>query len=889
MTALLWLLILSICATSRSALGTDFLLGFRVGAGLSAVAPLKSSTRSSPALAFISQGEAYARAGRLSDAAAAYERALSGTWALGDDGGAAVGLALGAVYASASDVPRAEASLRAAAGTARDRSLIAAAHGALGSLFARSGRFGDAEKELRVALTLRPGWFAAMHDLGSVLVVRGDIEGGVSTWQDALVTARADKVDFEARAGRERRDRERKASQQLQRTELEYLLVKHVTDVFREPQADSGKSARLGSEGNDGADSTAAEIESQLNSGGAASVEARAASLWALIEELSRIDLASFHAALGTSLFDAGAFDEARAHLGRAADLAPGSIAGPLSLTAALALPLIYADANAVTRTRAELVRNVREALEDRNRAKSPERIKELFPLMFQLPYSGLPSHRIAADIARWLSTADEPPLAIADASLAKSYGVTGGQGFWRAPPRGAIPKTTVRVTLVSFQMFDCATGAALLRITRALKAYKVNHAGSLRGVAAFHVTVARLSRIGDSTTRMLAEAADSVLELYSANGVSTRRSGNADLVGMRALLVKQRPDVLVFADPGIHTVAMALLFARLAPVQVALWGADTGALAPLGLPETIDFTLGPDAATPSDVWTGMSEQVARVGLLDTLGGISALRPLNASALAEAAASHGILASSHLYLVLASPLGVLHPDFDVIICGVLRADAAADVVLLVEAGQDLSFAILRSRLANSCSAAVARRVRISTEPMSTFGASPSAARAALSTLADVVLDTFPVGGGRAAADALAMGTLVVTLPAAQPTRAVAGAIVTALRDDELSDALIARDATHYVALATAIAKDTQKAAKLRRNLAARVSEAAGRDGLAGNATTAEWVTFLGRAGRPWAAAREAASKAERRKKSKEKKAAAEAAAAASAPVAADDF
>jgi hypothetical protein len=134
-----------------------------------------------------------------------------------------------------------------------------------------------------------------------------------------------------------------------------------------------------------------------------------------------------------------------------------------------------------------------------------------------------------------------------------------------------------------------------------------------------------------------------------------------------------------------------------------------------------------------------------------------------------------------------------------------------------------------------------------------------------------------------------MGTLVVTLPAAQPTRAVAGAIVTALRDDELSDALIARDATHYVALATAIAKDTQKAAKLRRNLAARVSEAAGRDGLAGNATTAEWVTFLGRAGRPWAAAREAASKAERRKKSKEKKAAAEAAAAASAPVAADDF
>jgi len=284
-----------------------------------------------------------------------------------------------------------------------------------------------------------------------------------------------------------------------------------------------------------------------------------------------------------------------------------------------------------------------------------------------------------------------------------------------------------------------------------------------------------------------------------------------------------------------------------------------------------------------------MSEQVARVGLLDTLGGISALRPLNASALAAAAASHGILASSHLYLVLASPLGVLHPDFDAIICGVLRADAAADVVLLVEAGQDLSFAILRSRLANSCSAAVARRVRISTEPMSTFGALPSAARAALSTLADVVLDTFPVGGGRAAADALAMGTLVVTLPAAQPTRAAAGAILTALRDDELSDALIARDATHYVALATAIAKDAQKAAKLRRNLAARVFEAAGRDGLAGNTTTAEWVTFLGRAGRPWAAAREAASKAERRKKSKEKKAAAEAAAAASAPVAGDDF
>ena len=849
--------------------GEDFLLGFRVGAGLSAAAPLTllTNARSSPALAFVSQAEAYARAGRLTDAAAAYERALSGAWALGDDGGAAIGLALGAVYASSADVPRAEHALRAAAGAARDRGLVAAAHGALGSLFARCGRFSDAERELRVALTLKPGWFIATHDLGSVLVIRGDVEGGVALWEDALEAARAGGVAFEARAEAERRERVRVASRELRPNELERALVEHVLAVFQEPRAEKRGETTPSTR------SPQEQEQQPHQTGGAASVETRAASLWALLEELTSIDLGSFHAALGFALLNAGALSEARAHLHRGAALGPERTAGPLVLSAALALPLVYENTNAIWAARAGIVRNVRDALEDRMRAAAPALLPDLYSLMFQLPYAGLPAHRVAADIAEWLGTADEPALSVFDAALDTVYGGSGGGGgqHWKIVKNSTGPPPTVRIMFVTFQAFDCAAGVALLNITRALRAA----AASVTLPYRFHITLARLTRVGDAVTRSLRESAHVTLDLYSAGNSFVTMKG-LDLISVRAMIAKSRPDVLVYTDPGMNAPVYALLFARLAPVQIALWGADTGALAPIGLPVTIDYSVGPDLATPQDAATLIGEQLARVGTFDSLGGVGTLVKPVVGAAAAAAAQYGVLAAAHLYLVIALPLSVLHPSFDATLCGILRADSAADVMLLVEEGQDLSLAVLRARLAapTACGPHHARRIRIISEPGLIIGAPPSPARTALLALADVVLDTFPVGGGRAINDALAAGSPVVTLPSLQSTRASAGAILGAVGGIPY-DLLVARDVPHYIELATHIASGqgvVEKGMKFfREELQEKVKNIVSRETQHGESVMNEWVVFLGRVGRPWASAREAIVKEKARTKTKRRR------------------
>ena len=889
---------------------SDYLLGFRSGRGsvasLSASPPVHFSVqRDSPAFAFVSQAEAFARAGRLADAAAAYERALSGTYALGDDATASVSLALGTVYAAAADVPRAEAALRSAASSG-GRKLAAAAHGALGSLFSREGRFADATRELTIALALRPSWFAALHDLGGILIVRGEVEAGFARWREALDALRSDGVDVDQLAAVEGSARVERSKRRLELGDVEALIMKHVVSAFREARSDS-KEGTL----------TAAE---------------RGASLASFIDE-PNFDLGLFHATLGHQLLEAGAFSEGRMHLSRGGALLSADMAGPLALTADLAVPLVHAGKSALALARATLSRTVREALEARKRALHPERIKDLYPTTYQLPFFGLPVHLLMADIATWLATADAPSLAVTAPRIAADYGNAANA---LATPRNPLRPPTIRVGIVSFQTFDCAVGHTLLGIIRRLHRWpsvanestssagsgsSVDTAGdsaaslgrarspligpspgggaapryltrdganwaapnetpstraSYTAASRFHVTLFRITRIGDTLTTAL----------VSASNATVRVPGQ--LEPLRDAIAAAHIDVLLVADPGIQSVLYTLLFSRTAPVQIALWGSDTAAPPPLGLPATVDFSIVPDAATPRDAQSHALEQLVRIG--DISPGVSGQRSRstqNATTRLAVAAEHGLLENSHLYVVLAIPLSTFGPAFDEVISSLIAADAAAEIIVLVERGTDLWLAILRRRLFSapifSRTPAARMRVRFVEDAPTIVGSGPTPLRAALFSLADTVLDTFPVGSGFSAIDALLAGTPVVTLPSLQPA---CRAVSAALERLDLQDELIASNVTDFVAKAVRAASDTTFRAALRRSLAARstllewrdsqnssrafldstqglsdsdarVLEAARERGLgdAAHGALSEWAVFIERAGRPWATAR----------------------------------
>jgi predicted O-linked N-acetylglucosamine transferase (SPINDLY family) len=84
---------------------------------------------------------------------------------------------------------------------------------------------------------------------------------------------------------------------------------------------------------------------------------------------------------------------------------------------------------------------------------------------------------------------------------------------------------------------------------------------------------------------------------------------------------------------------------------------------------------------------------------------------------------------------------------------------------------------------------------------------------------DVVLDPFPFTGGLTSCEALWMGVPVVTLPGSRPVSRQTLGLLTQIG----LDALAARDAADYVAIAAGLARDPGQLAELRAGLRARMS------------------------------------------------------------------
>jgi predicted O-linked N-acetylglucosamine transferase (SPINDLY family) len=217
-----------------------------------------------------------------------------------------------------------------------------------------------------------------------------------------------------------------------------------------------------------------------------------------------------------------------------------------------------------------------------------------------------------------------------------------------------------------------------------------------------------------------------------------------------------------------------------------------------------MDYFISNDLFEPADGAEHYSERLVRLHDLPTLAYY--YKPQVPSSRADRQ-SFGLPASATLY-VCPQTLYKLHPDFDVILQGILSADPRALVVLI--AGQFQEFTDrLRERFALSLGELERRVVFLPFMAFERF--------MQLLDLADVVLDSIHFNGMNSSLQALAVGVPVVTLPG----RFQRGRHTQAMyRKMGMLDC-IATSAAHYVELAVGIATHPDYAESLRRRILAR--------------------------------------------------------------------
>ena len=872
----------------------------------------------------------HVRRGRLSDALRAYE-SVTDSYSLTGDEEAPIILAKGAVLANMSLFEPAERAFKRVAHVSRQFAHLA--YFCLGLLESRRGRISDAIENYNTALFYMESFFPAIHNLGSLHLVRGQVEKGIRFYEAALdQLERAGVLD-------EMDDRPKSSEDEKTPQRLEDHLIAHVLGAFTVPSTSTSS---------DGLSSSR-------------EVRRLGKSLVTFLKRLQQIDLAAFHNGMGLTLQETGAFEDGISHLRRALSLDP-EYYGHLQLHCALSVPSVFSSRDEILLSRANLARNVREAIEDRISVTHPELLWELYYLTFQLPFLGLPAQHLMRDISRLFASSEMPILQITVPELYETYPIalahSTGNPFWKryapfgkvtsapsgafvrpyvtdyfiindltakklsenlilkdksldnthtarqplqpspsmrpitSPPTpaaaGKSPTTIIRVGIVTYQLDNTAVGNLIHRIIAHLQGYaaaqtqtqsssysfsegpslgggtrprflnadmsnwKRNLSSSsstttttsskygpedpllkrgyttIPGVASFNVTLFRLRWIGDQITRRINLRADQVVMLLDRN------ESKPNIETAREIIARENIDVLVFADPGIQANMYCLLFARMAPAQIAFWGTFDALhhTLTLGLPDSVDYyVVGDSSASAGGDGSGAAlhnqilEQVVRIG--DTglpYPSFSGNRhPLLSGPPSEAERLHavskyGLLDSRHLYFIPQS-VNAIHPDFDDVIVGILLKDSASEVMVCTKKGEDLWQAKLTSRLQKHKLMTLSMIERIRFVPsFESFDLWRAKELSVLFSIVEVVLDTFPVGLGERMFDAISSNAAVITFPSRQPLRAFAGGILYRMG---LEKELIANSIAEYVEKAVAIGTNATRRIQLRRKIAAR--------------------------------------------------------------------
>ena len=215
------------------------------------------------------------------------------------------------------------------------------------------------------------------------------------------------------------------------------------------------------------------------------------------------------------------------------------------------------------------------------------------------------------------------------------------------------------------------------------------------------------------------------------------------DLLTVRRRIAELELDVLVYADIGMDPLSYCLAHGRLAPVQCATWGHPVTT----GIP-TVDYYLSSDVAEPPDADSHYSETLIRLDGVQT-----SYRFPRVPDRVRGRAALGLPADGTLY-VCPQSLFKLHPSMDEPLAAILRGDPKGRLVVFH--GKDESLGRLLSDRWRESMKGVFERVRFL--PRMRFEEFME-----VLCSADVLLDSFPFGGGNTSYQGFAAGVPVVTL------------------------------------------------------------------------------------------------------------------------------
>lgn len=250
-----------------------------------------------------------------------------------------------------------------------------------------------------------------------------------------------------------------------------------------------------------------------------------------------------------------------------------------------------------------------------------------------------------------------------------------------------------------------------------------------------FHVTVLLIASGNfDEMTQRYAAAADEFVVL----------AGNLDQ--MRGRIASQRLDIIMYTDIGMEPCSYFLAFSRLAKVQCVTWGHP----ATSGI-DTVDYFISHEDCETEESRASYSEK------LFCLSPAAACACYARPTLPHTGRSleyYGIDSGQNIYYCPQPPFK-MHPDFDVLMKGILERDPKALVVLLRGIVPETE-ACLRSRLSQVMPAYMDRIIFMDPLPFDDY--------ITMLELADVILDTPHFSGGSSSVEAFAVGTPIVTLP-----------------------------------------------------------------------------------------------------------------------------
>ncbi len=219
------------------------------------------------------------------------------------------------------------------------------------------------------------------------------------------------------------------------------------------------------------------------------------------------------------------------------------------------------------------------------------------------------------------------------------------------------------------------------------------------------------------------------------------------DLDVARERIAALELDILFYQDIGMDPFTCFLAYSRLAPVQCLSFGhPDT-----TGIPN-MDWWVSNDLFEPEGAADHYSEKLF---LLHDLGTLAYYYRPQPPATLRPRADFELPPDTHVYLC-PQTLFKVHPDFDALAAGILRADPKS-VVAFIQPWVPKWSELLRARMARALGEDAARVLFIPRQVK-------DADFLNLLALADVILDTPHFNGMNTSLEAFAVGVPVVTMP-----------------------------------------------------------------------------------------------------------------------------